>query len=206
SLKEGDLLENKSWNPRFTMRGCTIQNHRARSVVLKSPLKTVIEDNYFSSMMSGVLLRGESKFWYESGAVEDLLIRGNTFHNAGDCGSIHAALYVTPLLGAAFDSEECYDRNIRFEDNTIESFNPRIVIADRVEGLVVSGNKITMNDEHISPFPTAPLFELINCESAKIVNNSYLGSPLEIEQELKADVKSRRNLIFKGNTFDTPKR
>ncbi|MFI3306794.1 MAG: right-handed parallel beta-helix repeat-containing protein, partial [Rikenellaceae bacterium] len=40
SLKEGDLLENKSWNPRFTMRGCTIQNHRARSVVLKSPLKT----------------------------------------------------------------------------------------------------------------------------------------------------------------------
>ncbi|MFR9521996.1 MAG: right-handed parallel beta-helix repeat-containing protein, partial [Rikenellaceae bacterium] len=69
-IKEGDLVENKTWNPTFTMRGCTIQNHRARCIVLKTPLSTLIEDNYFSAMMSAVLFRGESFFWYESGQVE----------------------------------------------------------------------------------------------------------------------------------------
>ena len=75
NLKPGDILENKTWNPTFTMRGCTIKNHRARNVVLKTPLKTVIEDNYFSSMMSSIFFRGETFFWYESGAVNDVLIQ-----------------------------------------------------------------------------------------------------------------------------------
>ncbi len=200
-VKEGDLLENKTWNPTFTMRGCTIQNHRARSIVLKTPLKTVIEDNYFSSMMSGVLFRGESKFWYESGAVEDVLIKGNTFHNAGDCGTTHAALYVTPLLGDEFDHTESYDRNIRFVGNTIDSFNPRIVIADRVEGLVVADNKIIRNDDFKPIDADAPLFELKNCVNCRVENNQYRGVPLGRKSELKADVLSQKTLLFKGNIF-----
>ena len=32
-LKVGDILENRTWNPVFTMRGCTIRNHRARNVI-----------------------------------------------------------------------------------------------------------------------------------------------------------------------------
>ncbi|MFR9546084.1 MAG: right-handed parallel beta-helix repeat-containing protein [Rikenellaceae bacterium] len=202
AVKEGDLLENKTWNPTFTMRGCTVQNHRARSIVLKTPLKTLIEDNYFSSMMSGVLFRGESKFWYESGAVEDVLIKGNTFHNAGDCGSTHAALYITPLLGDEFNEEETYDRNIRFEGNIIDSSNPRIVIADRVEGLIVANNKIIRNDDFQPLDADAPLFELKNCVNCKIENNQYSGLPLGRNSELKADAISQNTLLFKANIYN----
>lgn len=49
-LKRGDILENNTWNPTFTMRGCTIRNHRARSVILKTPLKTIIENNQYSGI------------------------------------------------------------------------------------------------------------------------------------------------------------
>ncbi len=201
-IGKGGILENKTWNPTFTMRGCTIQNHRARSIVLKTPLKTVIEDNHFSSMMSGVFFRGESHFWYESGAVQDVLIKGNTFHNAADCGTLHAALYITPLLGAEFDKTESLDSNIRFVGNTINSFNPRIVIAERVDGLVVEDNIIIRNDDFAAIAPTAPLYELSNCDNCSIQNNSYSGVPLYNNSELKADVASQRNLIFKNNIFN----
>lgn len=198
----GDLVENKTWNPSFTMRNCTIQNHRARSIVLKTPLKTVIEGNYFSSMMSGVLFRGESHFWFESGAVEDVLISGNTFYNAADCGSKHAALYVTPLLGKEFDNQEIFDRNIRFVDNKIEGANPRVVIADRVEGLLIEGNHVIRRVDKMTPFAKAPIFELINCKDAVIENNSFEGAKPSTNQELQADVNSRASLLYKGNVFN----
>ncbi|MFI3280909.1 MAG: right-handed parallel beta-helix repeat-containing protein [Rikenellaceae bacterium] len=201
-VKVGDVLENKTWNPEFTMRGCTIQNHRARSVVLKSPLKTVIEDNYFSSMMSGVLLRGETFFWYESGAVEDLLIRGNTFYNAADCGTKHAALYITPRLGEAFDSTVGYDRNIRFVDNKIVGSNPRVVIADRAVDLLIEGNSIEINDNYTAPFSNSELYELTNCQGVKICNNHYAGEPLNGSNEIKADKKSLETLTYRDNTFE----
>ncbi|MFI3305570.1 MAG: right-handed parallel beta-helix repeat-containing protein [Rikenellaceae bacterium] len=196
ALGVGDVLENKTWNPTFTMRGCTIQNHRARSVVLKTPLKTVIENNYFSSMMSGVLFRGEMKNWYESGAVEDVLIQNNTFENSADCGTLHAALYITPLFNPNFDSTALYDRNIRFVGNTIRNANPRIVIADRVEGLLIEGNTIERTTEYTAPFPDAPMFELINSKDVTIKGNSYKGAKPNV---MVVDDVSQKSLKIKGN-------
>ncbi|MFR9495990.1 MAG: right-handed parallel beta-helix repeat-containing protein [Rikenellaceae bacterium] len=196
-ITAGDVLENKTWNPTFTMTGCTIQNHRARSIVLKTPLKTVIKDNYFSSMMSGVLFRGELKVWYESGGVTDVLIEGNTFENSADCGTMHAPLYITPLMDKNFDSSEVYDRNIRFVSNTIRNSNPRVVIADRVEGLLIKDNIIELTEEYQAAFPNAPLFELINTTDVTISGNNYSGNaPKNI---LKADAKSKSTLKIETN-------
>ncbi|WP_445344295.1 alpha-1,3-galactosidase-related protein, partial [Bacteroides caccae] len=59
-LKRGDILENNTWNPTFTMRGCTIRNHRARSVILKTPLKTIIENNQYSGIKPFSLLKADT--------------------------------------------------------------------------------------------------------------------------------------------------
>ncbi len=136
-LKQGDLLENKTWNPTFTLRDSIIRNHRARNIVLKTPLKTVIEDNTLSSMMSSIFFRGETYFWFESGAVQDVTIRNNTFDYCAHSGAEHAVLYITPRSGDGFDESELFDRNIRFENNTVKTFGNRIVWADRVEGLSI---------------------------------------------------------------------
>ncbi|MFR9575543.1 MAG: right-handed parallel beta-helix repeat-containing protein [Rikenellaceae bacterium] len=196
-LKVGDIIENKTWNPTFTMKGCTIQNNRARSIVLKTPLKTVIEDNYFSSMMSAVLFRGESFFWYESGGVEDVVIRNNYFKNAGDCGTKHAALYITPKLGETFDESEPFDKNITFESNTIDSYLPRIVIAESTEGLIIKGNKIIVNNDGVAPFPADPLFDFSNCRDVTIENNEYVGA--EPTNVLVSDKTSKANLTVANN-------
>jgi Right handed beta helix region len=195
-LRKGDILENKTWNPEFTMRGCTIKNHRARNVILKTPLKTVIENNFFSSMMSSILFRGETFFWYESGAVNDVLIRNNTFDYCAYSGAEHAVLYITPRLGKSFDQTAIFDRNIRFENNTIKTFDNRIVIAHRVDGLVIKNNNITKTNQALQLYPKAPLFEFKNCNGIVIKENTYTGT---FETAIKADEKSTKTLINQLN-------
>ncbi|CAA6696513.1 MULTISPECIES: right-handed parallel beta-helix repeat-containing protein [unclassified Lentimonas] len=198
-LMAGDVLENKTWNPSFTMRGCTLRNHRARNIVLKTPLKTVIEDNDFSSMMSAIFFRGETYFWFESGAVQDVLIRNNRFEYCAYSGMEHGILTITPRLGAAFDTTTSYDRNIRFIDNTIHTFDNRIVWADRVDGLVISGNTITQMKGPEPIHPECALFELKNCHNVEISNNTYQGSSthaLDVDPATEPTLKVSNNQGF----------
>lgn len=195
-FKKGDILENKTWNPEFTMRGCTIKNHRARNIVLKTPLKTVIENNFFSSMMSAILFRGESFFWYESGAVNDVLIRNNIFEYCAYSGAEHAVLYITPRLGKSFDQTALFDRNIRFENNTIKTFDNRIVIADRVDGLVIKNNTIIKTNQATQLYPKAPLFDFRHCNNVLLKENSYTGN---FETAIQTDEKSAKTLINQQN-------
>lgn len=196
NLQAGDILENKTWNPEFTMRGCSIKNHRARNIVLKTPLKTVIENNFFSSMMSSVLFRGESFFWYESGAVNDVLIQNNTFEHCAYSGSEHAVLYITPRLGKQFDASLSYDRNIRFVNNTIRTFGNRVIWADRADGLSVEKNTIIKTYEAPELYPNTPLIELTNCQNTTIKDNSYEG---DCKNAIEADDSSRKSLILQKN-------
>lgn len=196
NLKVGDLLENKTWNPTFTMRGCTIRNNRARNVVLKTPLKTVIENNQFSSMMASILFRGESYFWFESGAVEDVLIQNNHFTYCAHGGPEHAVLEISPRLGENFDQKHSYDHNIRFINNKIETFDNRIVWADRVDGLEIKGNTIKKTNEAKQLYPNAPLFDFANCKNVKLIGNSYTG---QYPKAVVADEVSRSTLKIEDN-------
>ncbi|MDF7825540.1 hypothetical protein P4B35_16055 [Pontiellaceae bacterium B12227] len=176
NFKKGDVLENKTWNPTFTMRGNNFEKHRARNVVIKTPLPIVIEDNDFSSHMSAVFLRGETYYWFESGNVEDVLIQNNRFKNCASSGMEHSVLLVTPRLGKTFDASIPFDKNIRFINNTIETFDNRIVWLDRVDGFVFKGNTIKQTDTYDPLRKDAHLFDLKNCRNVAISDNTYIGS------------------------------
>ncbi|MBO0590119.1 right-handed parallel beta-helix repeat-containing protein [Cellulophaga sp. E16_2] len=195
-LKPGDILENKTWNPTFTMRGNTIRDHRARNIIIKTPKKIIIEDNDLSSMMSSIMLRGETFYWYESGNVEEVIIRNNRFVHCAYGGAEHAILKVSPRLGKAFDDSITYDRNIQFIDNTIETFDNRIIWADRVDGLLIKNNTIKQTTTEKPQYPDAFMFDLINCRNVEIINNTYEGT---CENVLKADDVSKKTLVFKKN-------
>ncbi len=175
-LRAGDLLENKTWNPSFTMRGCTITDHRARNVVLKTPLPILIENNHFSSMMSSIFFRGESRYWYESGAVQDVLIQNNVFDYCAYNGREHAVLRVTPRIAQQFDQSKTYDRNIRFVGNQIRTFGNRIVWAERVAGLQILNNTIVQTSDAPILDPGAPAIQLDHCADVRIEGNTYEGT------------------------------
>ena len=199
NLAVGDILENKTWNPTFTMRGCTVKDHRARNIVLKTPKKILIENNHFSSMMSSIFFRGESFYWFESGAVEDVLIQNNNFQYCAYSGMEHAVLKISPRLGADFDATEIYDRNIRFKDNTIQTFDNQIVWGNRVDGLLISGNTIKHVPDAPALYPSAPMFDFMNCKNVEISKNSYEVSNTHLfhyDQELKKTIKVKGNKGF----------
>lgn len=195
-LQPGDLLENKTWNPSFTMRGCTIKDHRARGVVLKTPLPVVIENNFFSSMMSAVFLRGESWFWFESGSVEDVLIQNNHFEYCAYSGNEHAVLRVTPRLGDHFDESIPYDRNIRFMNNHVRTFGNRIVWAERVDGLQILGNSITQTRDAPVLYPGTPMIDLTYCRDTTIEGNAYEGTNFH---SISCDAASGGTLTARNN-------
>lgn len=197
ALQVGDILENKTWNPDFTMRGCVVRDNRARNIVLKTPGKIVIEDNDFSSHMSSIFFRGETFHWYESGAVEDVLIRNNRFDYCAYSGMEHAVLRITPGLGQAFDATIPFDRNIRFVDNEIKTFDPRIVWADRVEGLVIKNNVITQSHHDELLHPKAAMFEFTQCRDVEITGNTFEGS---FARKIQVDEATRPTLTVEGNS------
>ncbi len=196
NLKPGDILENKTWNPVFTMRGNTIKDHRARNIIIKTPYKILIERNNLSSMMSSIMLRGETFFWFESGNVEDVIIRNNHFTRCAYAGSEHAVLNVSPRLGKSFDQTMTYDRNILFENNIIETFDNRVVWADRLDGLIIRGNTIRQTFTDKPLFPDAFMFDMVNCDNIQIINNTYEGNNTNI---IKVDSPSSNNLVIKNN-------
>lgn len=196
TLQSGDMIENKTWYPTFTMRGTSIKNHRARNVVIKTPLKTVIENNYFSSMMAAILFRGETFKWFEAGSVGDVLIQNNHFDYNSYFGGEQAVLYVTPRLGGAFNQDQLYDRNIRFIDNKIDTHGGRIVWGDRVDGMLIENNIINRSIDKEQLFPNAPLFEFMNSRNVSLKNNSYQG---QYTKAVVVDKKSAKTLKDDGS-------
>ena len=130
------------------------------------------------------------------GKAEVLEKGNNLFEYCAYSGAEHAVLYITPRSGKTFDQSEFYDRNIRFENNTVKTFDNRIVWADRVNGLVISDNTITQTTDHEAQWPEAHLFDLINCKNIEIRNHRYDGSHHKF---VLADAKSDKSLTAEND-------
>lgn len=175
-------LENLTWYPDVIMRGNTIRENRARSALISTKGKVLIEGNYFSSQMHGILIEGDNNKWYESGAVQDVTINNNTFENIGFSGQRHYPLYVSPLLN---DSQRMgeghYHSGIKFTNNTVKGFNSHMVFARSVKDLEITGNTIQL----IEGYPRRleePAITLDYAKNVLIENNKAIGfsSPLKI--------------------------
>ena len=170
-------MENLSWYPSFTMRNNTVKEHRARSVLITTKGRVLLENNYFSSQMMGILIEGDNKFWYESGAVEDITIRSNVFDNVGFGGGTRGyALYASPMFQKGQRmGEGRYHRNINFVNNTVKSYNKQFVFARSVDGLTISGNKFEFSEEFPAVKTDVPAIDLHYCDNVKIDNNRCKG-------------------------------
>jgi hypothetical protein len=170
-------FENLTWNADLIMRHNAIRENRARSALVSTKGSVLIEDNYFSSQMHGILIEGDNNFWYESGAVQDVLIRNNTFANIGFGHRRGYPLLASPMLTAdQHFGEGHYHRNIRFTGNTIRTFTGNIAEALSVEDLTISDNRIEFSTDYPALQPGESL-TLTYCQDVKIERNEVVGFP-----------------------------
>jgi len=178
TIKAKDALENKTWNAELEMRNCKIlKRHRARGILVTTPKRAVIENNYFRTAGTAILIEGDVDYWYESGACNDLLIRNNVFEDcfssgyAGDWG--HGVITVHPSYKPQSENDEAYHRNIRIENNTFKTFDYPLLFARSVRQLRFTDNKIERTKTY-EPFAVnKATFWLDGCREVLIENNSY---------------------------------
>lgn len=191
-------FENITWNADVIMRDCKVQRNRARSVLISTKGKVLVENNYFSSEMHGVLIEGDNRHWYESGAVKDVVIKNNIFDNGGFGGKREVyPLYISPMLTDSQRlSEKPYHRNIEFSNNKIINYSSRLVFARSVENLVVENNIIERST--LYPTDTTSLSVVLDfCKNVSIKNNKWLNFTNPVTMKIE---NNSQNVKHKNNS------
>ena len=150
-IKAGDFIENKTWTASLEVRNCRIlKQNRARGILVTTPEKVIIENNYFKNAGTAILIEGDMNYWYESGAHTDLTIRNNVFDNCLTSGcSIgnmwqwgEAIISITPSHKPQNEKSEPFHKNIKIENNIFRTFDVPLVHARSVRGLTFKNNEI----------------------------------------------------------------
>ncbi len=196
-IPEGPLsFENITWNPDLHVLNNVIRDNRARSALITTKGKVLVENNFFSSQMHGILIEGDNKAWYESGGVKDITIQNNVFENIGYGNGASYPLYASPMFTTGQHiGKEKYHFNIHFKNNKIKSFNGQLAHALSVKGLEISGNSIELS----SDYPTGakePSISLEYCEDISIKKNKFIGFTWPIKIETSENTTALR---IKGN-------
>jgi hypothetical protein len=174
--KKNIAIENITWMPSLVVKNCTVKQNRARSLLISTSKPVLVENNYFASMMAGIRICGDANYWFESGPVSNVIVRGNTFENLGIGGHApQAILQIDPIIGKKYRENGYYHKNIVFENNTIKTFDPLIIYALSVDGLIIRNNTIILTKTYPHIFNDLSLFDLQNCTNVKIEGNTYTG-------------------------------
>jgi hypothetical protein len=169
-------IENITWMPSLVVTNCTVKQNRARSLLISTSRSVLIENNYFASMMAGIRICGDANFWFESGPVSNVVVRGNTFENLGIGGHApQAILQIDPIIGKKYRGDGYYHKNILFENNIIKTFDPLIIYALSVDGLTIRNNTIIQTKNYPKIFSELSQFDIQNSTNIKIEGNTYLG-------------------------------
>jgi polygalacturonase len=201
-VEVGMALENLTWTPSVEIRDSRFLSCRARGLLVSTPGKVVIANNFFASSGSAILIAGDANYWYESGAVTDVTIENNTFHY-----SVLSSMYqfteaiisILPEIPLP-DSQKPYHRNIKIVNNRFNPFDSPILYATSVDGLTFSGNTIERSYELTPWHPRKAAITIDACKNVQILDNNVigdvLGKTISIENMSKREVKVSPNSYF----------
>lgn len=172
----GDCLENLTWTPSVTIRNCRFEKTNTRGLLITTRRKIVIENNEFiKTGMHAILIANDASSWYESGSVQDAVIRNNVFEN---CGYNSApGNYVIAIAPENHELVSGYmvHRNIRIENNVFKVYDYPILTARSTENLVFRNNKIIRTDFMKPNKNVIPQFNLTACKKTEIRKNQFEG-------------------------------
>lgn len=205
-FEAGDALENLTWSPDLKV----INNHfgscRARGLLVSTPGKVEIENNIFESSGSAILICGDANYWYESGAVTDVLIQNNTFKELCNTSSYQfceGIISVYPEIPEMNEKSGQFHRNIRITGNEFHPFDYPVLYAKSVNGISFSNNKLIKSNRFEPYHHRNFTFSFEGCKNIGIENNTFEGEipgknillKKTHEEELKCG--SNQNLVVK---------
>ena len=204
-LKEGDCLENMTWTPSLRVSGCRMESVNTRGLLVTTPRKVVIENNYFyRTGMYAIMIAADAGSWYESGAVNDVTIRNNIFDACAynlyyDNNSY--AISIEPENHERLKNHWVH-RNIHIEGNTFRVYDNNLIFKAKSTENLYFGNNIIENTGFVPALKNRSVndnkqasIKVDNCTKVLIQNNLYeLSNPssgidLERVNMTKKDIK-----------------
>jgi len=181
AIQPGDALENLTWTPDVLVRKNHFGNNRARGILISTPGRVVVEDNTFTSSGSAILIAGDANYWFESGAVRDVLIRNNVFEET--CLTslyqfCEAIISIFPEIPEPGRNLAAFHRNIRIEQNEFHPFDFPVLFAKSVDGLVFSRNRIRRSRKFEPFHPRKQAFSFEFCRNVRVEKNIFEGDVL----------------------------
>jgi parallel beta-helix repeat protein len=189
TIAPGHVLENIDWYPELTITGCDVTNNRSRGFLLSTTRKTVIENNYFSNMMSAIQIEADLSFWYESGRARDVVIRNNKF---GDCVYGGGKSAVISIRSSTANKNYAFGKII-IDNNEFKHFDSAILDANDVEELHFTNNKISKTTTFTPLFPNLPVLNFNKIKSLTVNGIQYEG---DLKAKVKIDKIINPNIIF----------
>jgi hypothetical protein len=141
----GLALENLTWTPEVSIRRNLFGGGRARGLLVTTPRPTVIEDNTFRSSGAAITISGDANGWYESGAVTDVLIRGNRFEDCNTSAYQFSNAVITISPEIPHPGATPFHRNVRIEDNVFRVTDVPVLYAFSVAGLRFVRNRVEVS-------------------------------------------------------------
>lgn len=167
-IKPGDAAVSRDANPDVTVRGCMSRGNRARGFLLSTSGQVVVENNTFHTPGAAILIAGDANYWFESGPVRDVTIRGNHFENCNYGVWGRACLDICPEIAPEYRAGTIYHRNIRIEGNTFDVFDPRLLAAYCVGGLTFTSNTVRASTAYPAPKAGGGAFAVTDCTDVVI--------------------------------------
>lgn len=200
-VKAGDFLECKTWTAGLEIRNCRIlKQNRARGILVTTPKNVIIENNYFRTAGTAILMEGDFDYWFESGANNNVQIRNNIFDNCLTSGNKNgsrsewgeAVITITPSYIPKKQNDEPYHKNIFIKNNVFKVFDAPLVRAVSTRNLQFLNNKIIKTYDYNPYTWQKSAFLLDGCRDVKVMNNiidlNYTTRVIQIEHMKKSDV------------------
>ncbi len=168
ALRGDDVVENVTWTPEVEIVNNRMARIPTRGVLVTTRGRALIEGNRFERMtMSAVLVAGDAGSWYESGSVDNLTIRDNTFVECG--GADHAVIAISPENSEA-EEEQYVHARIVIEGNRFEMRDAPLLEARSVEHLTFVDNQIVLPGKLKEAGAT---IRLTACDDVSVTGNRY---------------------------------
>lgn len=180
-LEVKDALENLTWSPDLHITDTHFKSCRARSLLVSTPGKVVIENNIFESSGSAILIAGDANGWFESGAVTDVLIKNNIFTelcNSSSYQFCEGIISIFPIIPVLNKNTPQFHKNIKIIGNEFHPFDYPVLFARSVDGISFENNTVSRS-ERFEPYHNRKYtFSFEASKNISILNNTFTDDVL----------------------------
>lgn len=204
-------VDNRTHQADVHIKNCSVKYNRARSLLISTLGKVLIENNYFASMMAGIRICGDSNYWFESGDVAEVVVRNNTFEDLGIGGHApQAILQIDPVIPKEQRSKGFYHGKIVFENNLVRTFDNQIVYALSVDSLILRNNVFVDSKSQSAIYPELSVIDVQHCNNLVLEGNDFtnwkpnatisiLDSRSVVDKDKKLKIVENPNKYFYQN-------